>query len=139
MNVYFCGSIRGGRGLQPVYAALVNHLERNGHTVPTAHVAAPDVLSDERRYSLDEIYQRDVLWLEACDAVVAEVTQPSLGVGYEIAYALHKAHKPVLCLCQAGTPLSAMIEGNDDPHLRVVFYHDVEQALAAMDQFLDAR
>lgn len=139
MNVYFCGSIRGGRGLQPVYAALVNHLERSGHAVPTAHVAAPDVLSDERRYSLDEIYRRDVLWLEACDAVVAEVTVPSLGVGYEIAYALHQASKPVLCLCQAGTPLSVMIEGNGSPNLRVVFYHDVAQALAAMDQFLDAR
>ncbi|MBP8974380.1 MAG: nucleoside 2-deoxyribosyltransferase [Anaerolineae bacterium] len=139
MNVYFCGSIRGGRSLQPVYAALVNHLEQNGHTVPTAHVAAPDVLSDERRYSLDEVYQRDVGWLEACDAVVAEVTVPSLGVGYEIAYALHKAGRPVLCLCQAGTPLSAMIEGNGDPNLRLVFYHDVTQALAAVDQFLDAR
>jgi hypothetical protein len=28
------------------------------------------------------IYERDMGWLRECDAVVAEVTQPSLGVGY---------------------------------------------------------
>ncbi|MCL4237163.1 MAG: nucleoside 2-deoxyribosyltransferase [Anaerolineae bacterium] len=139
MDVYFCGSIRGGRSRQPVYAALVSHLERGGHAVLTAHVAAPDVLSDERRYPLTEIYRRDVRWLEVCDAVVAEVTVPSLGVGYEIAYALHQAGKPVLCLCQAGTSLSVMLEGNDTPNLRVVFYHDMAQALAALDEFLNAR
>ena len=139
MNIYFCGSIRGGRGPQPVYAALVNHLERGGHTVPTAHVATPDVLGDERGYSPEEIYQRDVEWLDACEAVIAEVTQPSLGVGYEVAYALHQARKPVLCLCQAGTPLSAMILGNGDPLLRLVFYHDVAEALTAIDRFLVER
>ena len=30
------------------------------------------------------IHDRDVEWLHEADVVVAEVTQPSLGVGYEI-------------------------------------------------------
>ena len=43
------------------------------------------------------IYERDVKWLAEADFVVAEVTQPSLGVGYELGYA--EAHrKPTLCL-----------------------------------------
>ena len=34
-----------------------------------------------------EIYRRDIQWISECDMVIAEVTNPSLGVGYEMAYA----------------------------------------------------
>lgn len=44
------------------------------------------------------IYKRDVDWLLESDFVIAEVTQPSLGVGYELGFAEAKG-KPVLCLC----------------------------------------
>jgi hypothetical protein len=67
---------------------------------------------------------------------VAEVTTPSLGVGYEIGYALHKARKPVLCLCKLGTHLSAMLNGNTNSGLRIVFYNDVAEGLDAADDFL---
>jgi hypothetical protein len=36
-------------------------------------------------------------WLSQCHVVIAEVTQPSLGVGFEIARAV-TLNKPVLCL-----------------------------------------
>ena len=35
------------------------------------------------------IHDRDVGWLHEADVVVAEVTQPSLGVGYEIGERFH--------------------------------------------------
>ena len=61
----------------------------------------------------DQIYARDIAWVTECDAVVAEVSNPSLGVGYELAYA-EKLGKPVLCLFNASDDkkLSAMISGN---------------------------
>ena len=42
--------------------------------------------SPETDASIDDkwIHDRDVEWLHQADVVVAEVTQPSLGVGYEI-------------------------------------------------------
>uniref|UniRef100_A0A8C2Y0N5 2'-deoxynucleoside 5'-phosphate N-hydrolase 1 n=1 Tax=Capra hircus TaxID=9925 RepID=A0A8C2Y0N5_CAPHI len=43
------------------------------------------------------IHDRDLAWLQQADVVVAEVTQPSLGVGYELGWAV-ALHKPVLCL-----------------------------------------
>jgi nucleoside 2-deoxyribosyltransferase len=132
MKIYFAASIRGGRGLQQIYQALVEHMQHAGHQVLTEHVAS-EMLAEEG-LSDAEIYRTDTGYLNECDCVVAEVTIPSLGVGYEIGYALYKAQKPVLCLCQQGTDLSAMIQGN--PRLHTVFYGGIEEALREIDLFL---
>lgn len=136
MKIYFAGSIRAGRSRQPIYAAIVKHLEDTGHTVLTEHVASETVGQNESNQSDEQIYAQDVAWLDECDAVVAEVTTPSLGVGYEIAYALHHLETPVLGLCQRGTRLSAMLRGNTAPGFRLAWYGDLTDALAAIDRFL---
>src|SRR5438552_15504385 len=48
-KVYFCGSIRGGRQLQPLYSLIVDHLKECGCEVLTTHVADPDVVAREWR------------------------------------------------------------------------------------------
>ncbi len=133
--VYFSGAIRGGRQMQPTYAALVEFLQRAGCQVLTAHVAAPDVLEREQAAggSPEDIFRRDMHWLAACDLVVAEVSVPSLGVGVEIATAQHLG-KPVLCLCRQDVSLSAMVAGN--PYLRLVRYRDTEEAVRALEREL---
>lgn len=136
MELYFAASIRAGRALQPIYHRIVTHLQAAGHRVLTEVIAAPDIERVERQLDDRAIYARDIAWLNACDAVVAEVTVPSLGVGYEIAYALHVAHKPVLGLYQQGTFLSAMLLGDPHPALRLFAYAGVDEACAAADRFL---
>ncbi|MDQ7818975.1 MAG: nucleoside 2-deoxyribosyltransferase [Armatimonadota bacterium] len=133
--VYFSGSIRGGRALQPTYAALVAFLERAGYRVLTAHVAAPDVLEQEQAAGASprDIYRRDREWLAACDLVVAEVSVPSLGVGVEIATAQHLG-KPVVCLCQQDVALSAMVAGND--WVRLIRYRDADDAVRLLEAAL---
>ncbi len=50
-------------------------------------------------------------WLISADVIIAEVTTPSLGVGYEIGRAA-ALHKPILCLYRGGDmPASSMIAG----------------------------
>jgi nucleoside 2-deoxyribosyltransferase len=134
MKIYFAASIRGGRGLQATYQAIVEHLKQSGYEVLSENVAYETMA--EQGISDEAIYAQDMAWLDACDVVVAEVTTPSLGVGYEIGYALHQAQKPVLCLCQQGTNLSAMLRGNTQSNLRVVFYDGAADGLDAMDDFL---
>jgi len=51
----------------------------------------------EKKLTDTEILERDMQWLSQAHVVVAEVTQPSLGVGFEIARAV-TLNKPVLCL-----------------------------------------
>jgi len=130
MKVYFAGSIRGGRQDAALYGQIVRKLKRYGRVL-TEHVgetsAADDDISDEA------IYERDMTWLKQADMIVAEVTVPSHGVGYEIARA-ETLGLPVLCLYrpQTGYRLSALIAGN--PAIRCKRY----QRPAQLDEILEA-
>ena len=135
MNIYFSCSLTGGRADQPVYAALVDYLLAQGHTVPTAHLAHPAVMQDEAVIDPVTVYHRDIQWLDECDVVIAEVSTPSHGVGYEIAYALLKG-KPVLCCHRAGARVSKMLTGNDRPNLKVKSYAGEAEAVKAASEFL---
>jgi nucleoside 2-deoxyribosyltransferase len=89
----------------------------------------------ERVVDPQEIYRRDIRWIEECDALIAEVSTPSHGVGYEIAYALGLG-KPVLCCYKRGVPVSKMIVGNQSKGLLISEYESAAVALAAIDSFL---
>jgi len=135
MNVYFSCSITGGRQDQSVYADIVDHLLRLGHEVPTASLADPSVMAEEQVIHPLTVYERDVAWVEGCDALVAEVSTPSHGVGYEIALALSLG-KPVLCLYQTGRRVSKMLTGNTLPNFQIVAYTTTEEALETVTSFL---
>jgi nucleoside 2-deoxyribosyltransferase len=137
MNIYFACSLTGGRKDEAIYKAIVDHLESTGHEVPTAHLAHPEVMRVEKVIDPAEVYHRDIDWIDHCDAVVAEVSTPSHGVGYEIAYSLGLG-KPVLCCFKHGVPVSKMITGNSSVGLALVDYQDVAEALAEVDKFLSA-
>jgi len=133
LNIYFSCSLTGGRNDQPVYSAIVDWLLAQGHTVPTAHLAAPNVMIEETEIAAEAVYARDIAWLDAADSVVADVTTPSHGVGYEIAHAVI-AGKPVLCLAREGVKVSKMIAGN--PKLTFARYADAEEAVRRIAEFL---
>ena len=120
-NIYFCGSIAGGRQYLEVYQKIVAYLKTAGRRVLTEHVVQPDVLEWEKTLTPEQIYSRDIQWLRECDCVIAEVSNPSLGVGYEICYAL-RIGKPVLCLYRRGIFLTRMLLGNTSNGLLVRDY-----------------
>jgi 2'-deoxynucleoside 5'-phosphate N-hydrolase len=136
MNIYFSCSLTGGRRDESVYGRIVDALLADGHEVPTAHLARPEVMELERVVEPREVFRRDLEWIEACDALVAEVSTPSHGVGYEIAYALALG-KPVLCCYYHGARVSKMITGNDGTRLRLADYADGGAAVAIVEQFLE--
>ncbi len=135
MNIYFACSITGGREFERVYQDLIAALLADGHEVPTAHLAQPSAVTEEAAISPREVYERDVNWIRNADALIAEVSVPSHGVGFEIAFALN-AGKPVLCLCQEGRKLSKMISGNPHPRLAVKTYRNTEEAIAFARHFI---
>jgi nucleoside 2-deoxyribosyltransferase len=106
-----------------------------GHSVLTAHLARPEVMRAERVVDPGEVYQRDIAWIEECQALVAEVSTPSHGVGYEIAWALGLL-KPVLCIYRHDARVSKMITGNDSPTLRLATYTTREEAVAVLGGYL---
>jgi nucleoside 2-deoxyribosyltransferase len=135
LNLYFSCSLTGGREDQGVYAHIVDHLIERGHEVPTAHLASPEVMDLEKVVIPADIYRRDIDWIEGCQAMIAEVSTPSHGVGYEIAYALGRG-KPVLCCYREGRTVSKMLTGNDTRGLKVHAYRDEKHAIELIDAFL---
>jgi 2'-deoxynucleoside 5'-phosphate N-hydrolase len=136
MNIYFSCSITGGRKDQEAYQAIVSALKAGGNEVPTAVLADENILDLEAVTTAEEVYSRDIAWLDACDAVVAEVSTPSHGVGYEIAYALEHG-KPVICGYQAGKRVSKMLTGNVHPLIKMIVYNNVEEFIIEIGKFLD--
>jgi 2'-deoxynucleoside 5'-phosphate N-hydrolase len=135
MNVYFACSITGGREFERVYQELTSALLMDGHEVPTAHLAESNVVALEAVVLPREVYERDIAWIHTAHAIVAEVSVPSHGVGYEIGFAL-SVGRPVLCLFQEGRKISKMVSGNSHPQLQVQAYRDSSHAVELMRKFL---
>jgi len=133
MKIYFAGSIRGGRDDIDLYVEIIKYLKNYGEVL-TEHI------SDKKLTSLGEglddrvIHDRDLKWVFSSDVVVAEVTSPSLGIGYEIGRALEKGIK-VLCLyrTQEGKRLSAMIAGC--PNLVLKQYKTIDEVKKIIDNY----
>ena len=120
-RIYFSASISGGRQDAEQYARLIAALASHGRVL-TEHIGSSDLSDGGEDGPGDfDIYARDIEWLQEADLIVAEVTTPSLGVGYEVARGAGMG-KPVVCLFrpESGRRLSAMIRGN--PSVRVLEY-----------------
>jgi len=112
MKIYFAGSIRGGRDDQKIYSDIILDLGNYG-SVLTEHVGDEALLVTGEQRTDSYIFDRDVSWVKESDIIIAEVTTPSLGVGYEIGLA-ESLGKRVVCVYRKieGKRLSAMVAGN---------------------------
>ncbi len=111
-KIYFAGSIRGGRVDAALYQRMISYIKQTD-TVLTEHIGKMKMSLKAQTKAIDtHIYERDTEWLRNADMVIAECTCPSLGVGYELAYA--EAHGiPVhIFYDKSKSNISAMLNGN---------------------------
>lgn len=106
MQIYFSGSIRGGREDAVLYAQIIEELKQYGEVL-TEHIGQMNL--QEEDITDIQIHDQDMAWLIASDIIIAEVTVPSLGVGYEIGRGL-EMKKPIFCFYRT-EKTSAMISG----------------------------
>jgi nucleoside 2-deoxyribosyltransferase len=126
MKIYFAGSIRGGRDDKENYKKIIDWLKQYG-IVLTEHIGLDSLTSDgQTQFSEEKIYTQDTDWIRESDIVIAEVTQVSLGVGYELGFA-ESLNKRIVCLfnTESGKSLSAMVRGNRN--LEVINYQDINE------------
>jgi nucleoside 2-deoxyribosyltransferase len=136
MKIYFACAIIGGREDIEAYKQIVQALLDDGHQVPTAaNAGLHGTKGLETEMAPMDVYTRDTNWIDECEVLVAEVSTPSHGVGYEISYALERG-KPVLCIFRRGVPVSKMITGNTRPGLEVASYEDAEEGIEITRKFL---
>ena len=134
MIIYCAGPIRGDTKYQNFYLEIVEFLESEKHT-------ALAEISGKYNTSIPltdkQIYKRDVKWIEGSKLMIAEISGASLGVGFEIAYALFQIRIPVLALANAEVPkLSAMISGCESDLLSIKRYRDSDEMKMIIQNFL---
>ena len=119
LTIYFAGAISGGRGDVAHYREIVAALEAEGHEVLAGAVAAEHVGPSGEALDARAIFERDLGWLSEADVLVAEVSTPSTGVGYEIATMRYRYDRPVICLYRPAytSRCTAMVAGDRDIEL----------------------
>lgn len=140
-TIYFSGSISGGREDVGTYRTFVAALERAGHRVLAGMVTAQHVGAEGESLSAGQIFGRDIAWIEEValegGTLVAEVSRPSIGVGYEIGAARYRFQIPVICLYRPAFTrrCSGMIAG--DREIQLIEYTG-ETVSAAIEKLLAA-
>jgi hypothetical protein len=123
MIIYCAGPIKGDTTYQKFYAEFIEFVEEEGHTALaelSGKYSVPIPLTDE------QLYKRDIKWIDGSALMIAEVSGPSLGVGFELAYALLNRKIPVLALVNAEVKnLSTMISGCNSDLLSIEKYQSV--------------
>ena len=132
-KIYFAGSIRGGRIDADLYRRIIEYMQRTS-VVLTEHIGSPHLNLLEQGKRDIEIYDQDTTWLRESDVVIAECTCPSLGVGYELAYA-EKIGKPChIFYDRSKAQLSAMLTGN--LYFAIHPYSEENEIYTILDQIL---
>ena len=136
MRVYFGFTVAGNRSSLEAARRIVGVLESMGHEVLTKHLVRDDARELDRQISAQEVYARDMAWLQSCDCFVAEVSGSSFGLGYEAGYLLASSRTVTLFYRRdLAERISLLITGNTHPGCTLVPYGDVEE----MESFLRDR
>lgn len=135
MIIYCAGPIRGNKTFQQNYIQIVQIVEALGHS---ALSEISSKFGSSIPLSAKQIYSRDVKWLDGSKLMIAEVSGPSLGVGFEVAYALFKKKIPVLAVYhESAEQISSMIIGCTDPKLQMQKYIDVDDLRKKINEFIN--
>lgn len=144
-KIYFAGSIRGGRDDVELYMGIIKHLQNYGQVL-TEHLGDKSLSSKGENLSDRIIHDRDMAWLDESNVIVAEVTQVSSGVGYEIGRIVERnlwvpknEKKDILCLNrprpQPDRKLSGMLGGSNG--VVRANYQTLTEARSAIDYFFE--
>lgn len=132
MKIYFSASVTAGRDDEDIYEKIVNLLLKYGDVLDK-HIGYKNYSSAENGLTTKQMYERCKNWMTECEIVFAEISNPSTGVGYELAY-LEKLGKKIYCFYKNHSPkkISPMIDGNE--YFKVFKYDSFEEVEREIDK-----
>lgn len=143
-EIYFGGSIRGGRADADLYGQIIEYLKYHGKVL-TEHIGDKTLsATGEANKTSEFIHDRDMDWLGIVKKVVAEITHPSLGVGYEIGRVVERNSwvsesdkKRILCLYRSSIDRQFSLLRGGCGGFSPAEYGSVAEACAIIDNFMD--
>ena len=116
-----------------LYRRLIEYMQKTD-VVLTEHIGSPHLNLMEQGKRDADIYDQDMAWLRESDLLVAECTSPSLGVGYELAYAEKIGKHCHIFYDRTKIQLSAMLTGNQYFHIHP--YENESEIYVVLDEIL---
>jgi nucleoside 2-deoxyribosyltransferase len=104
MRVYLSVPIVANRDANRA-RAMAEAIRDSGHEISSPWVLGPAEGRDEPSVN---VFERDRLGAERCDAIVADVSRPSTGVGMEL-MAAYYAGKRIVVTIKRGSTVSRMV------------------------------
>ena len=110
--------------------AIAKAITDAGHTITSPWVLGPIESADPRKV---DVFRRDTRATEESDAIVADVTEPSIGVGMEL-MAAYKARRRIIVVVKKGKVTSRMLMHMD--RKETVEYDDEGEIYPALRRLL---
>jgi len=124
MEIYFGFTVAGDRSSLETARKIVELVIQMGHEVLTRHLVEDNAWEADRLIAPQEVYLRDMNWLQQCDVFIAEVSGSSFGLGFETGYILGATAKRVVLFYRRDveTKISLLITGMAHPNCKLVPY-----------------
>jgi hypothetical protein len=138
VKVYFGFTVAGDRSSLQTARRIVEWLESRGHQVLTRHLVSDDARQQDRLLRPQQVFERDMRWLEGADIFIAEVSGSSFGLGFESGYVLGSSNRKAVLFYRADSAerISLLITGNTHANCIVVPYRTEAEVLALLDSVL---
>ena len=135
MKVYISGSIYGGRQKVENYKAIIKKIEEFAEVL-NKNIIDDDVIEKETFQKDNEIFEDLENKMREADFIIAEVTVPSLGVGYEIGFS-DMIGKKIIAIYDLNDieKVSTMIRGNE--RIKLIGYHKIEEITDNLERLLE--
>ena len=134
MKIYVSGSIYGGTQKIETYKMLIEELEKYGEVLDK-QIADPNTIANEVYQKDEDIFNDLEEKLIISDVLVAEVSIPSLGVGFELGFA-DKLNKKIIAIYDKNytEKVTTMIRGNK--RITLIPYQRIEEITNNLDKIL---
>ena len=135
MKIYVSGSIYGGTQKIDTYKIMINELEKYGEVLDK-QIADSNTIENEKYQRDEDIFQDLEQKMMMADIIFAEVTIPSLGVGYELGFADKMGKKIIAIYDETYTKkVSTMIRGNK--RIKLIPYKNINDICNVMNELLN--
>jgi len=123
-RIFFSIPVQGKRLDDEIYKCFVDCINKHNGSILNLNVMEPPSLEETLKYNPNEIYNDLIAKLKTAELLIAEISSPSLGVGYEIAFA-QKLSVPILLLFNSKVKrtVSLMIRGINYNNLKIAEYN----------------
>ena len=142
---YFSAAIRGDTSFERNFRKIIEVISKFGEPL-TERSDLYNPLDKalghkEEKVREKQIYRRDMIrWLGIADAIIAEISGGSVGVGYEIRYAIRDRRIPVFCLYHESSKPSLIVKQDPSKYVILQTYSnadDIEKYLTGFLTILD--